>query len=468
MAGLGIDGLASGLDTTSIINQLMTLEARPQVTLKSTLSATTAFATDLRSLNTAVAAVAASAKTASTATSLAVYKTTSSAASVTATARNTAAPGSLTFAVDQTAQRQITVTAAMSTWASTPPTLTIKNADGTATSVTAATNSLADVASAINGAGKGVSATVVSAGTDTGGTKLYRLQLTATASGASGGFTVYRGSAADVTAGTAVDLSTETGAATVTAARDASVTLWGGTAAAQTITSSSNTFTDLLPGLDVTVTSAEATPVTLTTAQDTGAAAGVAAGLFNSLIAIFSGIDKNTAVTTSVTAGTTSGTTVKAGSFTGDSAIRQLKDALLSAATSPVDSTSLNDIGIKITRDGTVQFDSAAFSAALQKDPTGTAAKFQTVAGRIATAATAASDSTKGYITSKIAGQDKQVASLNDQISDWDLRLAARKDILQKQYNALETALSSMKSQSDWLSSQLGNLMTSSSSSSSK
>src|SRR4051812_17508887 len=415
MAGLGIDGLASGLDTTSIITQLMAIETQPQTALKTTLSTTQSFVTDLRALNTAVASIAASAKTAAGAPSLAVYKTASSAAGVTATARNSAAPGSVTFTVDQTAQRQITVTAAKTSWSTTPPALTIKNSDGTTTSVTAASNSMADVAAAINSANKGVTASMVAAGTDAGGTKLYRLQLTATDSGSPGAFTVYAGSAADVTAGTAVDLSTESGAATVTAARDASVTLWGGTAAAQTITSATNTFTDLLPGLDVTVSAAESSPVTLTTSQDTAAAASVAAGLFNSLIAAFSGIDKNTAVSISTTTGTTSGTTVKGGSFTGDSAIRQLKDALLSAATGPVDGKSLSEIGINITRDGTITFDSSAFTTALQKDPAGTAAKFQTVAGRIQTAATAASDATTGYLTSKIAGQDKSIASLNDQ-----------------------------------------------------
>src|SRR3954451_12493085 len=180
MAGLGIDGLASGLDTTSIINPLMTLEARPQTVLKTTLSTTSAFLTDLRALNTAVSTIAGTAKTAATATSLAVFKTASSATSVTATARNSALPGSLTFTVDQTAQRQITVSAAMTSWSTTPPALTLKNADGTTTSVTGASNSIADVASAINSENKGVTATVVASGADSGGAKLYRLQLTAT------------------------------------------------------------------------------------------------------------------------------------------------------------------------------------------------------------------------------------------------------------------------------------------------
>ncbi|MCU1570961.1 MAG: hypothetical protein JWR33_1702 [Naasia sp.] len=463
MAGLGIDGLSSGLDTTSIINQLMSLEARPQTMLKSSVSRTTSFANDLRALNTTVAAIAAKAKTASAATSLAVYSATSTAPGVTASARNTSIAGSISFTVGESAERQVTVSAAMAAWPSTPPTLALQASDGTTTEVTAASTAMPDIAAAINAANKGVSATVVRAGTDSGGTKLYRLQLTATASGAASAFTAYRGSAADVAGGTAVDLATESGAAIVGTARDASVTLWGDTSAEQTITSSTNVFTDLLPGLDVTVTAPEETSVTLTVSQNVSAAASVASGLFADVAALFKTIAQKTAVT--VAGSTGSSSTVKGGSFTGDSTVRALKNALLDAATGALDGRSLSDIGVKITRDGTVEFDSAVFTAALQKDPAGTAARFQSVAARVEKAGTAAAEARTGYLTTKIAGQDKTVATLNDQIASWDLRLASRKATLQKQYAALETALSSMKSQSNWLASQIGSLMSTNSSS---
>lgn len=454
MAGLGIDGLASGLDTTSIINQLMTLEARPQTALKTTLTSTTAFANDLRALNSQIAGLATLAKTDSGATALSVFRATSSAPSVSATAGTSATPGSISFTVDKVAKSQVVVTKAMTAWESTPPVLTIVAADGTQKEFTAKSTSVADVAAAINSAGAGVTASAVAAGTDTNGVPQYRLQLTASASGAKGAFTIYRGTAANI-GSSSVDLAEETGAAKVSGAQDAQVTLWGGTSAAQQITSATNTFADMLPGLSVTVTAPEAALVTVSTAQDGGGATAVASKLFTSLIGIFSGIADKSTVTKN-----TSGTGVKAGVYVGDSGVREVKDALLRAATDPIDDTSLSSIGIKLTRDGTIEFDSAAFAAALQKDPTGTASAFQTVASRLAAAATGASDATKGYLTAKVAGQDKAVTSLGDQIAAWDLRLATRRDTIQKQYNALETALSSMKSQSDWLASQLGSLMT--------
>ncbi len=84
----------------------------------------------------------------------------------------------------------------------------------------------------------------------------------------------------------------------------------------------------------------------------------------------------------------------------------------------------------------------------------------QSISGRIATAATSASDKSTGTLTTKITGQESAQKTLNEQISSWDLRLATRKSNLEKQYAALETALSTLKSQSDYLASQLAGLQT--------
>src|SRR5690606_22370515 len=103
---------------------------------------------------------------------------------------------------------------------------------------------------AINNSEAGVTAMKVSAGKDEFGENQYRLQLTSAETGAASGFTV--------TGLTTTKTST---------AQDASVKLWAGTAAEQTVTSSSNTFDDLLPGVAVTVSEASADPVTLTVAR---------------------------------------------------------------------------------------------------------------------------------------------------------------------------------------------------------
>ncbi|MDQ4138669.1 MAG: flagellar filament capping protein FliD [Actinomycetota bacterium] len=461
MAALGIDGLVSGLNTTSIITQLMQLEAQPQTLLKNRLGTTTTFVNDLRSINTATVQIRDAAKAAAASGSLDIFTAKSSATSVTATA--TRATGSISFTVGQTAQAQSIVTKAMSVWQDSPPVVTIVAKDGTTTEVTAASTSLADVVSAINNADAGVTATQVAAGTDASGKQLYRLQITADETGAANSFTVYRGSAANIGKGGAkasVNLATEAGAATVATARDASITLWGGTAAAQTVTSSTNTFTGLVPGLDVTVSAVESTAVTIGVTRNTTAATEVASKLVASLTSLFSAISSKTA--TSTTTGADGRSVVKGGPLTGDSTVRQLDDALLRAATDPVNGRSPAAIGINITKDGTITFDADRFSKALTEDPAGTAAMFQAIAGRVEKAAAQASDQYEGYLTSKITGQDAAIRGLNDQIAKWDDRLALRRETLQKTYTALETALGTLQSQSTWLTQQLSNLTKSS------
>ena len=61
-------------------------------------------------------------------------------------------------------------------------------------------------------------------------------------------------------------------------------------------------------------------------------------------------------------------------------------------------------------------------------------------------------------MTTKITGQQSEVQDLADRIRDWDMRLASRKDTLQRTYSGLEVALSNMKAQQSWLSSQLAGL----------
>jgi flagellar hook-associated protein 2 len=453
-SSLAIDGLVSGLKTTDLINSLMTVEGVPQTLLKNKLSSTNSFISSLQTINSLVQTLATKAKDAAKATSLDVFAATSSSTAVTAVTGPNASAGSVTFSVGSTASAQVGVTAARSTWSAAAEPLTIVGSDGKQTTVTPASGSLDDTVSAINKSGAGVTATKVAAGTDTDGTKLYRLQLTSTKTGAAGAFQVYRGTGDQVTAGTATDVLTETGAAVVTQAKDASVTLWAGTAAEQVVTSATNTFTDLVPGLSVTVTKATADPVTVSVAQDTTKAQAVASGLVDAMNAVTAYYGSNTAVT-STTSPTTGSTTTTAGVLSGDGTTRDVVQRLTSTMSSPVGGKSPSSIGISITKDGDFTFDADAFQKALATDPQGTQAMLSGIAGNVGAAATAASDKYDGSITTSITGQQAVAKDLNSQIDSWTDRLTARRASLQTLYSSLETSLSKLQSQSSWLASQL-------------
>ena len=63
-----------------------------------------------------------------------------------------------------------------------------------------------------------------------------------------------------------------------------------------------------------------------------------------------------------------------------------------------------------------------------------------------------------GMITSAIQGRQSEVDSLGEQIADWDVRLAQRKQTLQTQFTNMEVALGQLKDQSNWLAGQLASL----------
>lgn len=455
--GLAIDGLISGLKTTDLIDQLMQAEAVPQTLLKNKVSDSTTFITAMQTLNAKVAALADSAGKLAKPAGTDLHTTSTSSTSVTAIAGPGAVDGSIDFTVDRLAQSQVTVTGPLTQWPDQPPTLTFVAADGTTTQVTAASSSLADVAAAINKAGVGVSATRVSAGLDPAtGQQLYRLQLSSTKTGAAGAFTAYRGTPADVAAGTATNILSDPGAAQVRQAQDAQLTLWSGTGAAQVVTSSTNTFGDVLPGVTVTVTAASTTPVTLTVARDDKALSDAANTFVTSVNDIFTYIGQKQAVATSTDSA--GGTVVTAGAFTGESTVRDANQKLMDAVIAPIDGVSPSTYGISITSDGQVTFDKDKFATALATDPDKVKAALSTIAQRVSDAATVASDKYDGTITTKIQGEQKTVKSLNDQIADWDTRLADRRSTLEKTYANLEVQLQQLQSQSSWLTGQLASL----------
>jgi flagellar hook-associated protein 2 len=290
---------------------------------------------------------------------------------------------------------------------------------------------------------------------------VFRLQLSAATTGAAGAFSVFQGTEADVDAGTAPNLLTQPGASTVRAAQDASITLWAGTAAEQTVTSTSNTFSDLVQGVDVTVSAVSTTPVALTMSLDAKAATGVAQAAIGALSTMFGFIDAKSS-TTSV-AGSNGTTVTTLGSFTSDSTIRSVRQSLVTAVSAPVDGVSPSTIGISFDRNGAIEFDEKKFSEALAADPTRVNAMFATISTRIADAATQASGS-DGTLTLKIEGQQAVVDNYADQVEEWDDRLTAREATLRARFVALEVAMSSLNSQSSYLASQIGSLPTWSSS----
>jgi flagellar hook-associated protein 2 len=115
---------------------------------------------------------------------------------------------------------------------------------------------------------------------------------------------------------------------------------------------------------------------------------------------------------------------------------------------------SLSQFGVQLSRDGTLTFDAAKFKTAYEADP----AKLKTAASAFAEKIEKVADAQQTVVTDAVTGRNTYIKTLNDQISNWDIRLASRRAALQKQYAGLETSMGKMQSQSSWLSSQIASL----------
>ncbi|SET96496.1 flagellar filament capping protein FliD [Geodermatophilus poikilotrophus] len=467
MVSLSVDGLISGLDTTTLVSQLVAAEGLPQTRLKNQMSAAQDAADAYRAVNTKFDSVR-TAAAALTADGLAAARTAkSTAASVTASATSTAVPGSrISFFVESLASTASYLSNA--TWATTgtdvrkplgpnpttpgpsPWPLTISRPDGSPMTVEPSDPdaTLAETVAYINGREDlGVRATAVNTGNG------YRLQLTSTTPGAKGHF----------------DVQTAAGDffKVVSPAKDATLDVGG-----VVVTSPTNTFADLMTGVAITVTEESNTSVVVEVGEDLKSVATKVKTLVDAVNAALSSIATNTSSQTGSTA-----------VLKGDFALRELAGRLLTkvsdavpdavpSASSPGTYTAGSPavLGIQLTRNGTVTFDEATFLKSMQADPEAVhrllggapasngAPAVEGFAQRLATLAKDATKSTNGTLTLLAQGRDDLVKDLKSRIADWDLRLAARRETLTRQFTAMETALSSLKNQSTWLAGQLGSL----------
>ena len=470
-----ISGLISGMDTTTVISQLMQIEAQPQNLLKSQLSATKTDAAAYRDVNSAFAALATAAGALSKASTWSTATATSTDSTVTATATAGATQGSLTFSVDRLATTHSVMAA--STWPkATDPyglgsTLTIKSSDDTQTfgtikitSSTTGAASLNDAIAAINKSGLGLSAAAIQ--TSTG----VALQVTSTASGSAKAFKIQSD-----TDSTGADY------AVATQGVDAQISFANPSKPSQpyTSTSATNTFSNVLNGTSITVGKASTTPITVSVATDPNA---IAAAVQSMVTAANNALAKIGSYTDSSTGSTAP--------LKGDYSLINLTGRVLDAVSSTVGtslldaqgkpiSSSAGSNGLQLTRDGQLTFDPAAFKAALAANPTLVQTVFggttlvgadkvantpddtvgvDGVGARLLVLASQASDKAAGSLTSLANGQDTRAKDIQSQIDAWTLRLQARQQTLTNQFTAMETALGTLKNQASWLTSQINQL----------
>jgi flagellar hook-associated protein 2 len=360
MPGMAVDGLVSGMSTGQVIDQIMQLEARGQLALMRRVKSHQLVQSAYQAVNAMMLGLHTAANALTKQDTWQAVKATSSSDAVTATASAGAVPGSVTFDVDALAKA--------STWSTTNsvaltadvldgnPLVITKN--GTDTTITPLDGSLSSVVSAINASNAGVSAAAVQVSPGE-----YLLQITSKTTGA-GSIAV-----------SGLDVAT-LGEASVAGA-DARVLLRVGTST-QAVTSATNTFSNMLPGLTFTVSKLEA-GVTLDLRPD---GAGIADKVEAMVAAANTALDQ-----ISKYASYDAQTKVR-GPLMSDSTIRSLQQQVLSTVSTAINGAGVTkEAGIELTKDGRLTFTRATFLATFDTDP----AKLQRLVGPSGTFTPAAS-----------------------------------------------------------------------------
>jgi flagellar hook-associated protein 2 len=436
-SNFSVDGLISGMSTSQIVSQLMSLESAPQQALKNKVANAQSTVAAYQNVNMRFNYMKGAADTLAKPETWQALSVTSSSSTVSASASSAAISGSMTFDVTATAQAHSRRSDAVTGLTDATSTMaTTAGLDFTINNVTPPVHvdvtdtSLSGVVTAIN-ANKSLGITAAAVQVSPG---QYRLQLTSAKTGEAGNFTVAGLSVANEI---------------VSQGADAKILVGSGVGAYE-VTSSTNTFSGVLPGVTFTVSSAQS-GVTLNTSRNAGSIADKMQAVVDAANQALSEIDRQGAF---VPGG-------KSGTLAGDYTLRMLDDKLGSAvATALGDGKSLSVVGVQLDKSGKYTFDRTKFVTAYEADPVNTQTRAAEFAGRISTIADTATKSGTGTLAQAVDSHSSSIVDLNKRISDWDTRLAARQSSLQRQFSAMEVALGKMRSQGSWLSGQISSLPT--------
>lgn len=419
---MATSGIGSGLDVNSIVSQLMTVEARPLTTLATKEAGYQAKLSAYGSVNGALSSFQAALKSLSSPDRFQTVNATPADTSIfSATATTKAVAGNYTVDVTQLAKAQTissagqaSVTAAIGNGAkttltfefgtvaggklvdgvyiddpaATPPsgatfTQDTKRTTGTVV-IDSKNNSLQGIRDAINKAGIGVTATIVSDGSDVPN----HLVLTSDKNGASSSMKISvtgeDGASADASIGAllAYDPAGTQQLKQTSAALDAKLTVNG-----VAVTSATNTIDGAIQGVTLNVSKVGSS--SLKVDRDTGSVSAAV----NNFVKAFNDLDKTIKSVSSYDA-----TTKQAGLLLGDSAVRGIQTQVRGMLTQNVEGSRISNLmqlGIGFQKDGTLTVDSAKLDKVIANN-------FDDIAGLFASVGSA-TDSLVSYESSSTA-----------------------------------------------------------------
>ena len=460
MATISSPGIGSGLDIKNIVSQLVAIEKQPLEKLKLQAAATQTKISTFGQIKSLVSALNdAVGKLTSVTGWNAVSATSSDSAAVSVSAIGGTQSTVFNVEVQSLAKAQSSYSAALlpvggavgggtlrleiGQWAGA----VFTPGSGTPVDITVtATDTVSDIASKINGANAGVTATVLS---DASG---ERLLLRGKNTGVEAGYRLSVTADDDANTADALGLSRlVVGSTTNQAATNAAATING-----IPVTSSTNTFANKVSGVTFTAVKETTAPVTLTIARDNSAVQKN----IEAFVTAYNEVNSILNEATKYDAATKTG-----GLLQGDSTALTLQSALRTAVQSVTSGSSvytrLSDIGLGVQRGGNLEVDSSKLSKAMENMnelkamfSTTTAGSAEGIAVRIKglTTTLLASD---GFFKNKddvlkrsLDNNTKDQARVNDKAS----RVEAA---LNRKYSALDAQIASLNSLNSYMTQQI-------------
>jgi flagellar hook-associated protein 2 len=451
MAGIQLSGLVSGIDTQSIIAQLMTIERAPRTKITLDQDATTKRQGLLQDLSTKVTTLKSANDDLKSVLSWLDTQTveTGDATKVTASRIGGAPPGGYDVAITQLASAERQTFSFVSPAAD--GTLDIANADGSARTSIALTAgaTVDDAVSAING-----SSTSQLYAVNVNGS----LVLSAKTTGDTSGFGI---------AGAGVGTQTER-----VAGQNAKFTISDVAYERQ-----SNTVTDAIPGVQFTLKGKTAVGATVgVTVGTPGPDKDAIVTKVKAFVTAYNDVVKTARADVTEKPVVNGKTTadVQKGTLFGDSALNSMLSQFRSTLSAPIAGltglTSMGDIGISTgganqgatlnqdAIDGLLTVDETKLRASLDANPNGVRALLGGVSGTTGFGQTfqtvlANYQGSAGLLQSRIVSATTDLSDLVTKLSRFDDRMDAKQDRLQKQFTAMEAALSASQSAGGNLSS---------------
>ncbi len=305
--------------------------------------------------------------------------------------------------------------------------------------------SVSDFVAAFNAASAKAQASVVNTGS--AGSPAYKIVITSNYEGTEKGAIVRTGSGAALLGMASYSED---------AAADASVSISG----IGTVTRATNTVSDVIPGVTLTLASQGSSTVRVT--EDADATVSKVQDFVDSYNEIVKFISDNNVVTRDETKkevtntfGPLSGTRVD------DNVLSSLRSALSSAVASGGSAARIfADLGITTQRDGSLAFDSTKLRSAIAAEPTSVSQILSSFADTAATTGGTIDLYTRynGLLDLSVTNNKDAIASLNERIQEAERQIQRQEEAMRARYARLESVMSRLQQQQSSLTSALSGL----------